>query len=82
MKCQSMMAQNLHNSFSSKHEYDDAEWLILWCFVADTALKHPVWKPVVNTRIMPRKRRREEDDNCILTEPAVSLPMQMVNFFS
>jgi len=42
----------------------------------DTALKHPVWKPVVNTRIMPRKRRREED-NCILSAPAVSLPMQM-----
>ena len=67
--------------FSSKHEYDDAEWLILLCFAADTALKYRVWKPIVNTRIMPRKRRREEDNNCILTEPAVSLPMQMVNFF-
>jgi len=66
--------------FFSKHEYDDAERLMLCCFVADTALKHPVWKPVVNTRIMPRKRRREED-NCILTAPAVSLPMQMVNSF-
>jgi hypothetical protein len=67
--------------FSSKNEYDDDERLILWCFVADTALKHPVWKPVVNTHIMPRKRRREEDNNCILTEPAVFLPIQMVNSF-
>ena len=50
-------------------------------FLADTALKHPVWKPVANTCIMPRKRRKEEDNNCILTAPAVSLPIQMVNYF-
>ncbi|XP_021916652.1 choline-phosphate cytidylyltransferase A-like isoform X3 [Zootermopsis nevadensis] len=43
----------------------------------DTSLNHPVWKPLVDTCTMSRKRPREEDDNCVPPAPAVSLPLQM-----
>jgi hypothetical protein len=78
MQCASEIAQY---PLYEKYEYGDAEMLILWYFMADTSVKHPIWKPVVNTYIMSRKRRREEDSSCILTAPTGSLPIQMVISF-